>query len=93
MDLPSGKEVRNTNPDTAKSIANVADIIQEKSKALKTDFRAIEKVANQELAQPNVTPETSASIDSLVNVARNTLVEGNDVLIEAMQACQNVMGA
>ena len=93
MDLPSGQQLRDTSPDTAKSIVRVADLAQESSKGLKSDFRAIEKVANQELAQPNVTPETSASIDSLVNVARNTLVEGNDVLIEAMQACQNVMGA
>ena len=54
MDLPSGQQLRDTSPDTAKSIVRVADLAQESSKGLKSDFRAIERLANQELAEPNV---------------------------------------
>ena len=87
MDLPSGQQLRDTSPDTAKSIVRVADLAQESSKGLKSDFRAIERLANQELAEPNVSAQTAGAINKLVGVAKDSLIEGNDVLIEAMQAC------
>jgi len=91
MDVPTGEQVMATDSDTVRFIASAADKIQKESAALKADYREIVRTANQGLAQPNITADTTGSINRLLEIARESLTDGNIDLAEAMQACADAM--
>jgi hypothetical protein len=91
MDVPTGEEVIATNSDTAKSITSAADVIAQKTTALKRGYNQIERVANQELAEPNITAETTNTITRLKAIAAESLCDGCNDLIHAMSYIETVL--
>jgi hypothetical protein len=85
MDVPTGTQVMAQNSDAGKSITVAADIIQKESAGLSKDYKQIVQTAKQELAEPTITAATTEYINRMLDIAKESLVEGNANLGHAME--------
>lgn len=91
MDVPTGEQVMATDSDTARLITSAADKIQKKSAGLSKDYKEIVRTPKQELAQPDITADTTATINRLLEISRESLIQGNTCLYHAMDLCAYLM--
>lgn len=80
-----------TDNDTARLITSAADKTQKESAGLSKDYREIVRTAKQELARPDITADTTATINRLLEIFRESLIEGNTCLCHAMDLCAYLM--
>lgn len=83
MEVLTGRQMRKKHNE---DFYLITEKLQEKGASLKKEFRHIEQTANRELAEPNITPETTEKINGLVATAKDSFLQGNSDIVETMQA-------
>lgn len=75
------------------NIFHISDRIETERRQLTILKRQVIQRADAELADPGITPNTVSTINNIKSSAQEHFIEGHDLLLEAMQAVQDILCA